>query len=497
MTFNRFSILILLVLGTGLASAAAQTVAEDVLKGSEIQGIEFRNYVGPHKVIETRLAIQGIGVDLGRQMKAPGATEADYGGKYRILRLHDPASDKLSADLLILGPAAGVDHIRNLNWIVSAYLQQVFAYSPTDADLLAAFVTRYNAFYRGKMDYFASAFIPAVAQNLTAETAGLALSYADWPGKTRIVLPLRDSLSKGLGGSLNTEEISNKDITTQMAATEPDQGLADRKKLADLKEGEIVQEQKAVAQAEARVPSTPAAEGVGPTLAPPAGPAPTTPAAGATTPAAAEKTMPVTEAKKDVAARDAALQAERKDIVAQETKKPEAPAAPPAPVKPAVVAGLVVRTAKAGMGSLWLVDPATNKVWKKSDLNTVRQAEAPAFGAGLLVVAGDAQGANGAVRLVLLSKDDATVLATGADDVPADTPLVLTGTQVLALTKADKGWVLGAFDPTLKALAKGTDLLSPLTAIVPTSTGILVQSASGKPLLLDSATLKKKSDTEG
>jgi hypothetical protein len=213
-------VFVLFLAGLGTGFLGAQTLAEDIVKGTEIQGIEFKNYVGPHKVIESRLAIQGIGVNLGRLMKVPGATEADYGGKYRIVRVHE-ASDKLSADILILGPDAGVDHIRNLNWIVSAYLQQVFSYSVTDADLLANFITRYNAYYRGKMDYVAANFIPAVSKNVTADTVGLALSYADWPGKTRILIPLRDSLSKGLSGSVNTEEISNKDVVTQMAAAEP------------------------------------------------------------------------------------------------------------------------------------------------------------------------------------------------------------------------------------------------------------------------------------
>ncbi|HTH13392.1 MAG TPA: P83/100 family protein, partial [Spirochaetia bacterium] len=268
-------LLFLLTLAWALPTlVGAQTVAEDILKGSQIQGIEFKNYVGPHKVIETRLAIQGIGADLGRQMKVPGALKADYAGKYQIQRIHDPASPLLSADVLILGPDAGVDHIRNLNWIVSAYLQQAFGYSVTDADLLANFVTRYNAFYRGKVDYVKATYIPAVGEAVTAETLGLSTVWSEWAGKTRMLIPLRDSLSKGLAGSLNTEEVSNKDIVTQMAQ-DPGKGLDDRKKLADLKEGEIVQEQKAVAQAEAKSPAVPS--GTGTTAAGPTTTAPTLP----------------------------------------------------------------------------------------------------------------------------------------------------------------------------------------------------------------------------
>jgi hypothetical protein len=508
---NAKLVLLLTLILAGPSLLGAQTVAEDILKGKEIQGIEFKNYVGPHKVIETRLAIQGIGADLGRQMKVPGALKADYGGKYQILRIHDLTSDKLSADVLVLGPDAGVDHIRNLNWIVSAYLQQAFGYSVVDADLLANFVTRYNAYYRGKLDYVKSVYIPAVGEAVTAENLGLSTTWSDWAGKTRMLIPLRDSLSKGLAGSLNTEEVSNKDIVTQMAQ-DPGKGLDDRKKLADLKEGEIVQEQKAVAQAEAKTPGVPSGTGttaVGPTTTNPSpagsttAPAtnpPTATAGSAATPSPTPTptALPLDQAKQQLAARDQALQAERQDIVKQETKTPPATPTPtPAPVKPASTAAFVRMNEGSKTGQLWLIDPAANAVWKKSDLNTVRTTDAPAFGTGYLVIAGDTKGANGAVRLVLLSKDDASVLATGADDISPDSPLILSGTQVFALTKGSSGWVLGVFDTTLKAVAKGTDALSPLTAVVPTATGILVQAASGQVLLLDPATLKKKSATGG
>ena len=249
--------------------------------------------------------------------------------------MHDATASKLSADILILAPNAGVDDIRATSTgSCRRICSRAFGYSQTDGDLLADFVTRYNAYYRGKMDYIAANFIPQVGANVTAENAGIALDYADWPGKTRLLIPLRDSLSKGLSGSVNTEEISNKDITTKMA-TEPGAGVDQRKKLADIKEGEIVQEQKAVAQAEAKVAAPAVGTPPGPTAtaspaplwpspkpnatpapsapasspAPAATPAPSTAPAAAATPAPA---MPLDKAKQDLAARDQSLQAERK-----------------------------------------------------------------------------------------------------------------------------------------------------------------------------------------
>ncbi len=504
---SRFALSLLLSALVG-GSLAAQTVAEDVLKAQGLQGIEFKNYVGPHKVIESRASIQGIGTELGRQIKG-GALHAEYGQKYRIVRVHDATSEKLSADLLILGPDAGVDNIRNLNWIVSAYLQQEFGYSVTDADLLSDFVTRYNAFYRGKLDYIQATFIPAVGENVTAENAGIALSYTDWPGKTRLLIPLRDSLSKGLAGGLNTEEVSNKDVVKTMG-DQP--ALDERKKLADLKEAEIVQEQKAIVQAETKASPAPSAPGTtppSPTTTPPAKPAPvpSTPTANSTAPAATTPTtpapatkpttapaaLPLDQAKQQLAARDQALQAERQDIVKQETKPtPATPTPAAAPAKPASTAAFVKMTEGSKTGQLWIVDTAANKVWKKSQVNSIRQPDALTFGAGILVVAGDTKVDNGAIRLLILSPDDGSILASGTDDVAADTPLVISGAQVLALAKGTGGLVLAAFDANLKTVAKGTDALSSLTDVVSTASGIYVQSAGGTVIVLDPTTLKKK-----
>ncbi|MEI8093201.1 MAG: P83/100 family protein [Spirochaetales bacterium] len=486
---------------------SAQNLAEDVLKGKEIQGIEFKSYVGPHKVIESRLAIQGIGTELGTQLKA-GGTAADYGGKYRLTRLVDPASALLSADLFVLDATAGVDHIRNLNWILSAYLQQAFGYALADADLLADFITRYNAFYRGKTDYFPQYYSPLITAALVPpESAGLALDYRDWPGKTRMLIPLRSSLSKGVAGSVNTEEISNKAIVTDMGT---DQAAIDaRKKLADLKEGEIVQEQKAIAQKEAtqtaatggQTPKTNSSDPQTSAATSGTGTSAGTTPPNAVTSGAAASTAAATDlgaAKAAVAQRDQALQAERKDIVAADQKKVDTPVAVVAPVKPLVLTPVVLVNESTKLGQVVLVDPAANKLWKKSDLNSVRAARVQVFGDGLLVTAGDTKGVNGAVRLVLLNKDDATVVLTGTDDVSPDAPVLVNGNQILTLTKGDKGsWVLGLFDAKLKTTAKGTDGLAASTAITVGPSGIFVQGTGGKLMLLDAKTLIKKSDTEG
>ncbi len=486
---NRKS-LVAFVLCAFASPLFAQNLAEDVLKGKEIQGIEFKSYVGPHRVIESRAAIQGIGSALGTQLKG-GSTKADYGSKYTLQRVVDLNSPLLSADLLVLSSTAGVDHIRNLGWIISAYLQEAFGYNLADADLLADFVCRYNAFYRGKTEYFPQAYSPVVASSLVPpEHTGLSIDYRDWPGKTRMLIPLRSSLSKGVAGGVNTEEISNKDIVKDMG-TDP-AALDTRKKLADLKEAEIVQEQKAIAQKESTL-ATPNPTATASTTTPPtASTATPTPAPTADTTAKAA----VDQAKVEVAARDQALQAERKDIVASQPEK-TAVAATPVTTKPALTVPVVIVADASKLGQVVLVDPAANKVWKRSELNSVRAARVQVFGDGFLVTAGDTKGSNGAVRLMLLSKDDLSVAMAGTDEISPDSPVVIVGTQVLTLTQNDKGlWVLGLFDAKLKAVAKGTDTLQASTGIVSGPTGVFVQGTNGKLMLLDPATLKKKSNTE-
>ena len=97
----------------------------------------------------------------------------------------------------------------------------------------------------------------------------------------------------------------------------------------------------------------------------------------------------------------------------------------------------------------------------------------------------------------MLTKDDLSVAMAGTDEISPDSPVVIVGTQVLTLTQNDKGlWVLGLFDAKLKAVAKGTDTLQASTGIVSGPTGVFVQGTNGKLMLLDPATLKKKSNTE-
>ena len=489
----------------GASILQAQTVAEDVLKNAALQKIHFIDYVGPVSVYNTREQIIGIGRRLGEQrLTSQGPVGGPY---YKAWRFHDAQSPLLSADVLVLEPQASVDTIRNLNWIVAGYLEKAFGYSFDDALLLADFVTRYNAVYRGNVAYFSKMYVPALAAHLTPENAGIALNYRDWPGKTRLVIPLRDTLSQGPAGQVNAEEVSNPAVTKNMTQAP---ALEERKKLADLKETEIVKEQKvinqkaeALAGAEAQ-PAAPQPSGtplpspsVTPSPSPSAlaqepSPAPTpssSPAPVALTPAQVAKEKQILQkAQAANHQRDVLLQKERQSIQKADQVLQAQPPTPQVAPPPATVPFL--QTVSDGLSRLDLIDIAGKRLWKASALNSIRRGEFQKFGKAWLVTAGENRG-EATVRLVLMSASDLTVLAQSPQEASPSAPVVVVGTLAYAIVKSDGQWKVASYDTQLQ-----THQLSPVSVredsgLEVTPQAVLVQDPSGKVLLLDPEKLTK------
>ena len=181
--------------------ASALEVDRAELQSAGANSVVFINYTGPHQIINTVEQIRSIGSGLGGSISANSARESRAGqaSRYYVIHAVDPSTtEKLDADILILGEQAIVDHIDNLRRIIAAYLESAYGYSRKDSQTLAVFVTVYNAVYRGKLDVFKQKYKTVVTKNLTADKAGLALNYAEWPGKTQIVIPLSDVRSGGL-----------------------------------------------------------------------------------------------------------------------------------------------------------------------------------------------------------------------------------------------------------------------------------------------------------
>ena len=225
-----------LLLSAGLF---ALEVNQPELTSTGDQTIEFINYTGPHKVIDSIAAIKGIGSGLGKQIAGDPSksTSTNKNSKYWVVHAIDEnETGKLDADILYIGSNATVDHITNLRRIISAYLVSAYGYSEKDADTISVFITVYNAVYRGKLDTFKSKYKNVVIQNLTADNCGLSVTYKDWPGKSEIVIPLYDVKNGGLS-TVDTSVISDSSVVKSMKEDD-DKNVESRKDMVDIKERE-------------------------------------------------------------------------------------------------------------------------------------------------------------------------------------------------------------------------------------------------------------------
>ena len=242
-----------LALAASLSAMALEVNRGEIQSAGNSGEIVFRNYSGPHSVINSVQQIREIGSSLGNSVGASPTRSGTVGamGRYAVIHAVDSAeAEKFDADIFIIGEGATVDHIRNLRHIISAYLSSAYGYSTRDADTLATFVTVYNAVYRGNADYFKSRYKDVVMRSLSPSIVGLSTNYEDWPGKTQIVIPLSD-LSGGLS-AIDTSLITDKDVVKSMQEDD-DKGIDARKDMVDLKEREAdsVQEKADAAQEKA------------------------------------------------------------------------------------------------------------------------------------------------------------------------------------------------------------------------------------------------------
>ncbi|MFP4383052.1 MAG: P83/100 family protein [Spirochaetia bacterium] len=232
-------ILLILICAPYLFSQEAEVVREE-LRRVEGAGIEFQNYTGTHAETSTADEISGIGEFMASRLQAAGEADADftYFDKYRIIRAIDPVSNEgFDADIFIILPDAKVDHIDNVRLIIASYLNGFYGYSPDDSALIAYYVTIYNAVYRGDLSFFQETYKPVVNGYLTADQAGISTVYTDWPGRTRMVIPLSTD-----GGAIEPMGLTTDAVVEDIRRSE-DMGIETRKAMVELKE-KILEEEK-------------------------------------------------------------------------------------------------------------------------------------------------------------------------------------------------------------------------------------------------------------
>jgi hypothetical protein len=237
-----------LVLGGLLAAATgAWTLGVDVDELKTAKKVEFVNYTGPVNIFNTDFDIRGIGRNLASQVQR-GAAVASWLVKYSAIHAVDTAEPgKLSADIISLDRDAKIDHIDNVRRVASAYMTGLYQYPRRDSDLLAVFISYYNAVYRGNLTYFAGKYKTVVLSHLTADKVGISTSYFEWPGKTQMVIPLNEGASRDVFGLLNSSELTTKPVIQQLQ-TKPDKGVPERTAVNELKQQEVKKGQATIDQ---------------------------------------------------------------------------------------------------------------------------------------------------------------------------------------------------------------------------------------------------------
>jgi len=522
------------------ASFAIDVDRKELEPGDAGKAIEFINYTGPHSVIETVEQIKGIGIALGARAVKDGS--AGDQARYYVIHAVDPAvTEGFDADILILGPGVGVDHIDNLRRIIGAYLSSAYGYSDKDSSTLATFITVYNAVYRGKLDTFKGRYKPVVVSNLSADKVGLSVRYDEWAGRSQIVIPLSDARLSGTISSIDTTAISGKDVVEKIKKDEA-KATDTRKDMADLKEreGDAAQTRAETTQKEAtesRVDSTKkqqelsvavtesaqaqkAAESAKAEAAAKPGDAAAQQKAEVAQKNADEKAAAVTEKKvaadqatKTVEQKESTAKAdqkladtkqkeslaERKDIASDEQKAvdkkaSDAKKAAASALEQAMPAfGLRIVDDTTFLAELVIVNLNDGKILKTSPLNTIRGRALYDTGSGLMAIAGK-KGGNAAIRLVLADPKSLEMTKQGTDAIAEPSVLVQNANDFYAVIDLGSGkYALGRFDKNLEAKAKSAIDVLPCTAVTVTAKGILVQDKSGQIKLLRATDLVDES----
>lgn len=507
---------------------ALEVSKSELQNGSENVTIEFINYTGPHKKIDSLASIKGIGSFMGSVIakSIDKTTTAGNQNKYYVVHAIDETeSGKLDADILFIGKDATVDHITNLRRIISAYLSEAYGYSTQDADTLAVFITVYNAVYRGKLDSYKNKYKAIVNKYLTSN-CGLSVNYEDWPGKSEIVIPLFDVKDGGIS-TVDTSVISDTKVVESMKEDD-DKNIDARKNMVDLKEREAEEasekakesqkqatteqkkldeeKQKAAdekqkaeaAQKEADEAKKKADENPSDTEAKKEAEEKQK-AADEQSAKAAEQEEKVTEQeeKTEVARQEASekqavadkklseSQSERKDIAKdqQEIQNREAANAN-APSE----YGIVLADEAKLLSRLVKFNTNNGDIIKNSPVSVIRNRTVYKTGDGYIAIAGEEKG-NGAIKLVILDLETMEIAKESDQSVAEASVLVQDGSEYYCVIDDNGKAYVAKFDEALTMKLKSPVEVKASTPITITGSGLVVTDSTGKLKLLNKSDL--------
>ncbi len=487
--------------------------------------IEFINYTGPHKVIDSIASIKSIGSNMGSQVaKDPTQSSATAkNSKYYVIHAIDESeSGKLDADILYIGSEATVDHITNLRRIISAYLASAYGYNEKDADTLAVFITVYNAVYRGKLDTYKSKYKNVVIQNITADNCGLSVNYKDWPGKSEIVIPLYDVKEGGLS-TVDTSVISDSSVVKSMKEDD-DKNVESRKDMVDIKEREAdaasekakdaqkkaVTEQKKLDEEKKKTQETKKEAGTAQKKAEEKQKVAEENPEDKKAQQEAEEAKKEAEEKKQAAeeqqekqeeqqaktdeakqeAKEQQARADKKETEAQNERKEIAKDQAEVQKKEAAQAlmttefGIILSDEANMLSRLVKFNVADGEVIKNSPVAQIRNRTIYKEGDGFIAIAGE-NSKKGAVKLVTISPETLEISAESENTVSQDSVLVQDGKEYYCVVDEKGKFYLAKFSGDLSLKLKSEIEVKSGTPITVTDSGIVVTDSNGKLRLLD------------
>lgn len=519
------------------AAGFALEVDQNEIKTSSDQTIEFINYTGSHDAIDSIEAIRGIGSSLATAVNTGKSGSAN---RYQIIHAVDSDSETgFDADILIIGKDARVDHINNIRAIITAYLMDAYGYSQKDARTIAFFSTVYNAVYRKDMQMFTSRYKGVVTQHLTADKAGLATVYSEWPGKTQIVIPLSDS-SVGSKLSIIDTTVISEPAVIEKVREDADKGTEPRKDLIDLKERESSESKKiaekkkkeaeaAKQKAETAKKEAAAAKKEAATAKKEAAAAKKEAAKNPNDKAAQKKAQEKEAAaeKKEASAKEKQTDADKKKETAKEKeqdaqkeeqfaekkekeadadrkevardtqkiiedKKAEKKAAENERLSSAIPGyGLKVLDENDMLSNVVLFDTKTTTELKKSPIDTIRGRVLYKTEKGLMAIAGTSTG-EGVISLVLIDPKTLEIIKQGNENIASQSVLISNNGNYYAVVNQNGTYYLGRFDETLALQAKSSAQVLPYTAITFADDNLIIQNISGQLILLGANDLIEK-----
>ncbi len=513
------SILLLLIVGF-VQLGYAQQVDRDEF--AEILGrtINFENYTGSYSQTDSLTQIRGIGQALASGIVVSRDSRASFAAKYQVFHVvGSPDEPGKPADVLVFLPGAGTDHIDNVRRIIASYLSAAYKYSDGDANLLALFITIYNAVHRGNFKLFESRYKKSVLAFLSADKVGLSLSYRDWPGKSQIVIPLSIAIGTIKDNNQLTAVTTSELLTKELLETvrdRPDDGTAERQRLVELMERTREQEQRALEAERAKLEqerrdaqkreTERAREAIV-----------RTDESSKTVVQAedqASETVVKTQTRTETLAKVEQSQNDQQQSVAQKKREEElqarqeqndqlevatnqlrtetakdlqnagsavSEATPVLFVQTALVQGLVI-------GKVQRVNIDSGQILAKNDsLQIIGRRLMPIGGDHLALVL---QGP-GDARLVLIANKDLSLQKTGSAIVSPYSEIVLSpdNQEILAVISENGEWYLGRFDAKLNPIMRSVIPVDPLGAISLSSGVIVVQRKDGRPTLLQAKDL--------